>query len=149
MHRLLEGEMKNIIVSRTKSGRTFVSIQVEVELAEPVLVGDAVGVDLGLRDFATLSTGEKYAPSHCYRKAQLKRRHIARQLSRKKPGSRNREKARLRLARLDERIANQENGRACRDQAAHIGQQSQLLTSTICPQTCGTQVLAIGMARLR
>ena len=107
MHRVLEGEMKNITVSRTQSGKYFVSIQTEVEIARPVLTGGAVGLDLGLRDFFTLSTGEKIAPPQHYRKAQQKRRHLARQLSRKKPGSRNRKKACLRLAQLDERIANQ------------------------------------------
>ena len=107
MHRPLEGEMKNVTVSRTKSGKYFVSIQVEVEITEPIFAGGTVGIDLGLRDFATLSSGEKIAPPQHYRKAQLKRGSLARQLSRKKPGSHNREKARVRLARLDERIANQ------------------------------------------
>jgi putative transposase len=107
MHRHLEGKMKNVTVSKTKSGKYFASIQVEVSIQEPVFAGGAVGIDLGLRDFAVLSTGEKIEPPQYYRKAQKKRRRLARQLSRKKPGSRNREKARLRLARLDERVANQ------------------------------------------
>jgi putative transposase len=107
LHRPLEGVMKNITVSRSKSGRYFVSIQVEVEMAEPVFAGGAVGLDLGLREFATLSTGEKFAPPQYYRKTQKNRRRLARQLSGKKLGSCNREKARLRLARLDEHIANQ------------------------------------------
>lgn len=107
MHRHLEGKMKNVTVSKAKSGKYFASIQVEVSIQEPVFAGGAVGIDLGLRDFAVLSTGEKIEPPQYYRKAQKKRRRLARQLSRKKPGSRNREKARLRLARLDERVANQ------------------------------------------
>jgi len=107
MHRPLEGVMKNVIVSKTRTGKYFVSFQVEAEIAKPTFSGGAVGIDLGLRDFVTLSTGEKIAPPQYYRKAQKKRRRLARQLSRKKPGSRNREKAHLRLARLDERIANQ------------------------------------------
>jgi putative transposase len=78
-----------------------------VEIAQPVFNGGAVGIDLGLRDFVTLSSGEKIAPPQYYRKAQQKRHRLARDLFRKKLGSRNREKARLRLARLDERIANQ------------------------------------------
>jgi len=86
MHRPLAGVMKNVTVSRTKSGKYFVSIQVAVEIARPVFNGGAVGIDLGLRDFVTLSSGEKLAPPQYYRKAQQKRR---------------------RLARLDERIANQ------------------------------------------
>ena len=107
MHRPLAGVMKNVTVSRTKSGKYFVSIQVDVEISRPIFKGGAVGIDLGLRDFVTLSSGEKLAPPQYYRKAQQKRRRLAREVSRKKPGSHNREKARMRLARLDERIANQ------------------------------------------
>ena len=100
LHRPLEGAMQSVTVSKTRSGKYFVSVQVEVEIAEPVFAGGAVGLDLGLREFVTLSNGKKFAPPHYYRKAQKKCRRLARQLSRKKPGSRNREKARLRLARL-------------------------------------------------
>jgi putative transposase len=107
MHRPLAGVMKNVTVSETKSGKYFISLQVEVEITEPAFTGGVVGLDLGLRDFVTLSGGEKIERPQYNRKAQRKRRRLARQLSRKKPGSRNREKARLRLARLEERIANQ------------------------------------------
>jgi hypothetical protein len=56
MYHPLEGEMKYMTVSRNKSGRYFVSIIVEVEIREPILAGRAVGIDFGLRDFATLSS---------------------------------------------------------------------------------------------
>ena len=59
LHRPLEGAMKNVTVStlvlavpsagETRSGRYFVSIQVEIEMAAPVFTGGAVGLDLGLR----------------------------------------------------------------------------------------------------
>jgi putative transposase len=78
MHRPLEGVMKNVTVSITKSRKYFVSIQVEVEIEEPALVGEAVGLDLGLRDFVTLSSGEKIEPLQSYRKTQQKRRRLAR-----------------------------------------------------------------------
>ena len=107
IHRPLEGVVKNVTVSRAKSGKYFISFQVEVEIAEPAYAGGEVGIDLGVRDFVALDSGEKIETPKYYRKAQKQRRRLARQLSRKKPGSRNREKARLRLARLDERIANQ------------------------------------------
>ena len=86
MHRPLAGEMKHVTVSRTKSGKYFVSIQVAVAIGRPIFDGGAVGIDLGLPDFVTLSSAEKLAPPQYDRKAQHKRR---------------------RLARLDERIANQ------------------------------------------
>ena len=107
MHRRLEGELKNVTVSRSRSGKYFVSIQVEMEIPEPEQVGGLVGIDMGVRDFVSLSTGRKVEMPQDYRKAERKRRRLARQLSRKKKGSRNREKARHRLACLDERIADQ------------------------------------------
>jgi len=107
IHRPLEGEMKFVTVSRTKSGQYFVSINVEVMTEEPEVTGKEVGIDLGLYDFVTLSMGEKVKPEEYLRKAQRKRRRLARWVSRKQPGSRNHEKARLRLARLDAHIANQ------------------------------------------
>ena len=107
IHRPLEGVMKNVTVSRTKSGQYFVSINVEVETKEPEVAGGEVGIDLGLCDFVTLSTGEKVESEEYLRKAERQRRRLARWLSRKQPGGRNQEKARLKLARLDAHIANQ------------------------------------------
>jgi putative transposase len=59
LHRPLEGEMKSATVTKTKSGRYFVSIQCETEIDDPIYEGPHVGVDMGLNHFATLSTGEK------------------------------------------------------------------------------------------
>ena len=107
IHRPLEGVMKFLTVTRTKSGQYFVSINVEVETKAPEVIGGEVGLDVGLCDFVTLSTGEKVGPKEHLRKAERQRRRLARWLSRKQPCSRNHEKARLRLARLDAHIANQ------------------------------------------
>ena len=107
IHRPLEGVMKFVTVTRTKSGQYFVSINVEVEVEEPEVTGGEVGLDVGLCDFVTLSTGEKVGPEEHLRQAESQRRRLDRWLSRKQPGSRNHEKARLRLARLDAHIANQ------------------------------------------
>ena len=99
--------MKNVTVTKTRIGKYFISIQVELEIPEPDRVGGRVGIDMGVRDLICLSTGKKVEMPQYYRKAERKRRRLARQLSRKKKGSRNREKARHRLACQDERIANQ------------------------------------------
>lgn len=76
-------------------------------MAEPDFSGGDVGPDLGLRQFTLLSTGEMFAPSQYYRFTQKKRRRLARQLSQKRLGRHTREKAPLRLARMDEKITNQ------------------------------------------
>ena len=78
---------------------------VEEEVAAMPERAEVVGVDVGISDFATLSTGEKIEnPRHLLRrKKALKRRQ--RELSRKKKGSANRRKARRRLARQHAKVA--------------------------------------------
>ena len=107
LHRPIEGTLKSITVSKSKSGKYYVSLQCEIEIEEPQRSGGCVGIDLGLTDYVTLSTGEKVKPPQSYRKALKRRNRLNKQLSRKKKGSANRNKARQRLARLDERISNQ------------------------------------------
>ncbi len=109
-HRDIEGEMKNCTVTKTKSGRYFVSIQCEMVLRqaqESVTELAEVGVDLGLTTFAALSNGEKIEkPKYLYR-SQRRLQIRQRRLSRKVKGSRSRQVARLPVAILYERVANQ------------------------------------------
>lgn len=88
------------------AGRWFVFVPVEVELPETVRESQAaVGIDLGMRTAATLSSGEKLAgPKALHRLERLQR--LSRWHSRKKKGSHNRRKSALRLARLHARISN-------------------------------------------
>ena len=106
-HRTIEGDMKNCTVSKTKSGRYFISIQVEMEVEDPTPKVEAIAIDLGLTTFATLSNEDKREkPKHLYRsERRLKIRQ--RRLSRKRKGSNGRQKERLPVAKLHERIANQ------------------------------------------
>ena len=106
-HRPLEGKMKNCTVSKTKTGKYFVSIQVEVEKPEPIKLTGVVGIDLGLKHFAVLSTGEKIDQPHYLRQTERRLKRAQRVLSRRKKGSKGREKARQRVAIWHERIANQ------------------------------------------
>lgn len=107
LHRKIEGKMKNCTVSKTKTGKYFVAIQCEVEHAQPEQKPAKVGIDLGLTTFATFSTGEKVEkPKHFYAsERRLKIRQ--RRLSRKAKGSNSRKKAKLVVATIHEKIANQ------------------------------------------
>ena len=93
-------------VSR-EGGRWFVSFTCEVEREPkaPKFPGTVVGVDVGLRHLAVLSTGEKVPTPRPLRKALRKLARLNRELSRREPGSRNREETRRRLARLHARVA--------------------------------------------
>ena len=83
----------------------FVSIQVEVPDAIPVKRPAAVGIDVGLNRLATLSTGEGVENKAFLKTALKKLRQANKRLHRRKPGSKNREKARRQVARLHDRIA--------------------------------------------
>ena len=106
--RPISGRILSATVSQTPSGKYFVSILcADVEIKPLESTGAVVGVDLGIKDLAITSDGVKYANNKRLYKQDKKLRRLARRLSRKKKGSKNREKARIRKARLEERIANQ------------------------------------------
>ncbi|MGV9638424.1 RNA-guided endonuclease InsQ/TnpB family protein [Nocardia rhamnosiphila] len=94
-----------VIVSREPDGRWFVTFAVEQD--EPVTApatGDSVGIDLGVKDFAVLSTGERIAnPRHMARHERGLRRH-QRRLSRMNKGSQNRARQRVKVARKHSRV---------------------------------------------
>jgi len=106
-HRKLEGKIKNVTVSRTKSGKFFASFQVEVDIPEPKYTGDQAGIDLGLTHIAALSDGRKIENPHHLIQAERRLRRLQRSLSRRKKGSAGREKQRLLVARQHEKVANQ------------------------------------------
>lgn len=94
-----------VTVSREPDGRWFVTFAVDIEQpAERESTGETAGVDLGLSDFAILSTGERIAhPRHMeQRERRLKR--YQRILARKQRGSANRAKARRKLARAHSKV---------------------------------------------
>ena len=111
--RRFEGETKTFTVSKTTTGKYFVSVLVETpdEVPEkrPVTADTTIGIDVGIKDFCTLSTGEKVEnPRHL--REELKRlKVLQRRASKKKKGSNNRKKAVLKVAKLHEKISNRRN----------------------------------------
>lgn len=99
------GTVKNVTVSQS-GGRWFVSIQTEREVDVPVPKGGAVGIDMGVARFATLSDGSDLAPLNSFKKHQVALRKAQQSLSRKTTFSRNRKKAKARVQKIQARIAN-------------------------------------------
>ena len=102
------GRILSATVSQNPSGKYFVSLCcTDVEHEPFAETGAVVGIDVGLKSFAVSSDGTEY-PNHKYlHKSEKKLKRLQRQLSRKTKGSRNRDKAREKLARLYEHVANQ------------------------------------------
>ena len=99
------GKMQSATVSREADG-WFIAIAVEIpqrEVHPPS--GEALGIDLGLTTFAVLSNGQKVEARKPLGKGLQRLRRLSRAHSRKRPGSHNRQKAALRLARCHRRMA--------------------------------------------
>lgn len=106
--REVRGRILSATVSQNPSGKYFVSLCcTDVEIEPFPSIGSVVGVDLGIKALATTSDGASYSNGKYLYKSGKKLRRLARRISRKKKGSNNYEKARIRKARLEEHIANQ------------------------------------------
>jgi putative transposase len=102
--------VKSATFKRDTAGKWFVALVAEFEAPDPPPLPKApiiTGIDLGLREFAVLSSGERIAHPRFARRAEARLRRAHRALSRTKRGGRNRRRARLRLARIYRRTANQ------------------------------------------
>lgn len=104
--RAIEGTPKNMIVSR-RAGRWQVSIQTEREVEAPLpTASSAVGIDMGVARFATLSDGTALEAVSAFRRQQKRLAKAQRAVSRKKKFSKNWAKANLRVQRVHADIAN-------------------------------------------
>lgn len=105
--RIFTGTPSSITVSKDTAGRYFVSILVEESINPFPVNNRRVGIDLGLKDAAILSDGTKISNPTFLRKAEPKLARAQQRLSRKQKGSKNRAKARHRVARINAKIADQ------------------------------------------
>jgi len=99
------GALRNVTVSHS-CGKWFMSIQTERETEQPIPQGDAVGIDMGVARFATLSDGTFYAPLNSFKRHETALRKAQRAMSRKTKFSSNWKKAKARVQRIHARIGN-------------------------------------------
>ena len=101
----LPSEPTSCTVTRDAAGRYFVSFVVEVETATLPTTAKVAGIDLGLAHFATLSDGTTIDNPRYLQRDLDRLARAQRQLARKQKGSKNRDKARRKVARIQARIA--------------------------------------------
>lgn len=111
LHRPLEGTVKSATISRTPTGKYFVSILCDIgEAIKPkvkIKENTTIGIDLGIKDFAVTSEGE-VMPNPKFLKNSINRlKVLQRRASKKQKGSQNRKKANKRIALLHEKVKNQ------------------------------------------
>lgn len=106
--RKFEGKIKSATISQTPSGKYYCSVLVEQENYESLTRTNCnVGIDLGIKDFAIISDGQKISNPKYLAKSEKRLVKLQRQLSRKSKGSNNRNKAKIKLARAWDKVTNQ------------------------------------------
>lgn len=108
-HRQFGGLIKSCTISQVPSGKFFISILVDTENIKLPKVDNKIGIDLGIKEFAICSNGDRFDNAKWLRKSENGLAKVQKDLSRKQKDSQNRKKARLKVAKLHERIANQRN----------------------------------------
>ena len=96
----------NITISKTSNGKYFASISAEVDIKALAKTKKSCGVDLGLKDFCILNDGTKFENPRFLARNEKRLKLLQKSLSRKVYGSKNYEKARIKLAKFYEYIAN-------------------------------------------
>jgi len=106
----VQGRILNCTITRTCSNRYFVSVCcTDVDITPYEQTGCVIGLDLGIKEFATTSDGDVIEKPKYLAKLEQRLKQEQRKLSRKQKGSKNRNKQRIKVARLHEKIANQRN----------------------------------------
>ena len=101
------GKINNATIVRTPTNKYFVVLTVEFKPEVKQNNGGSIGVDVGIKEFYSDSSGNVVSNPRFLEKSSKKLRHEQRKLSRKKQGSNNRNKQRIRVAKVHEKITNQ------------------------------------------
>jgi putative transposase len=107
LHRSIEGKVKGVFVKRELSGKWFAVFQCENAVAHLAKTDRAIGLDVGVKHFLSDSDGRQLENPKFYERSLERLQKVHRALSRKKKGSKNRAKARVKLARAYEKVVNQ------------------------------------------
>lgn len=103
------GHINNVTVEKTPTGKYYVVLNVDFEPEPRFNAGCMIGIDVGIKEFYSDSNGNVIENPKYLEKSSCKLRREQRRLSRKKKGSNNRNKQRIKVARVHEKITNQRN----------------------------------------
>ena len=107
--RKFSGQLKSITVSKNKCDQYFVSVLVEEDVELKQNTGRSIGIDLGLKELMILSNGMKIDNPKWFRKSQAKLKRAQQHFSRKQIGSNRRQKQKMKVAKIYQKITAQRN----------------------------------------
>ena len=107
IHRPIEGTIKTVTITKNCAEQYYASVMLEDGKQPPQLntKGKAIGIDLGLRHFCITSDGSKFENPRWFKKHERNLKIKQQQLSRKQKGSNNRNKSRLKVAKIHNKIS--------------------------------------------
>jgi len=106
LHREVKGKIGKMSITKTPTGKYYVSIFTEQEVEELPKTNKQVGIDLGLKDFVITSDNKKFKNNRYVKKYEKQLKKAQQHLSRKQKGSKGFEKQKLKVAKIHEKIAN-------------------------------------------
>jgi putative transposase len=113
LHRGYNGIEKTATISRTPTGKFYISLLIDDRQEAPAKSAfdekTTVGIDVGIKDFAVLSNGEKIENPKYLQQSLIRLAVLQKRLSKKQKGSNNKTKARLAVSKLHEKISNKRN----------------------------------------
>ena len=104
-HRPMKGKVKTATVHRTSTGKWYITFSVECDPERLPECTEQVGIDVGLKTFATLSNAEEIENPRFFRKEEKALAQVQRKHSKREKGTAERRKHRKAVARVHERIA--------------------------------------------
>lgn len=103
----LQKYIQSITLIKSSSEKYYLSICIDYNIIQKEKLDTIIGLDLGIKDFIVDSNGNRYENKHFYKNQENKLKKLNKQLSRKQKGSNNRNKVRIKLAKVYEKIKNQ------------------------------------------
>lgn len=104
--REIQGRIMNVTIKRNATNKYYISVLVELEVQQLIKMNSSIGIDVGIKEFATLSDGNKYRNPKFLTILEKKLAKEQRLLSRRKQGGANWAKQRIKVARIHEKISN-------------------------------------------
>ena len=105
LHREVKGEIGKMSITKTPTGKYYVSIFTEQQIEDLPKTNEQVGIDLGLKDFVITSNNKKFKNNRYTKKYAKQLKKAQQHLSRKQKGSNGFEKQKLKVAKIHEKIA--------------------------------------------
>ena len=103
----LQKYIQSITLIKSSSEKYYLSICIDYNIIQKEKLDTIIGLDLGIKDFIVDSNGNRYENKHFYKNQENKLKKLNKQLSKKQKGSNNRNKVRIKLAKVYEKIKNQ------------------------------------------